>query len=260
MISRVGIVVPTLGRRPEYLLECLHSIRAAGDAHIALVAPIGFDATHLIAKGLIDQQVGDPSVGLPEAINAGIAALPGSINLINWLGDDDLLTPGSIEKCADHLEKQPNLAMVFGSCDYIDPNGYLLWTNKSGPWAVPLLRFGPDLVPQPGALFRRSVFEEVGRLSAKWDWAFDLDLFIRLSKVGNIGFVDDTLASFRWHSESLSVEFRSKSVLEASRVRVSHLPSYMRLICQLWEYPLRQATLLAGARVSATARKIARKK
>lgn len=43
MIQRVGIVVPTLGERPEYLLECLQSIRKAGRAHVLLVAPNGFD-------------------------------------------------------------------------------------------------------------------------------------------------------------------------------------------------------------------------
>lgn len=256
----VGIVVPTLGSRPEYLLACLESIRSAGDAHISLVAPIGFDASSLVSKGLIDQQVNDPGAGLPEAINCGVAALPKSVSLVNWLGDDDLLARGSLEKCANRLEEDPNLVMVFGSCDYIDPSGDLLWTNKSGPWAVPLLRFGPDLIPQPGALFRRTVFEEVGNLSSEWDWAFDFDLFIKLSKAGKIGFIDQTLASFRWHPGSLSVEFRKKSVLEASRVRVSHLPSYLRAVSLLWEYPVRQATLLAGVRVSATANKRARRK
>lgn len=255
MTKRVGIIVPTLGRRPEYLIECLNSIRASGEAHITVVTPIDFDATSLRNEGLIDQQVDDPGIGLSEAINSGVAALPESATIINWLGDDDLLARGSLAKCADHLDKNPDDVMVFGSCDYIDPRGNLLWSNKSGQWAVPLLRYGPDLIPQPGALFRRSAFEAVGGLDSRWDWAFDFDLFIKLSKMGQIRFMKETLASFRWHPESLSVEFRGKSVLEASRVRVSHLPSYLRPISALWEYPVRQATLVAGTRVSAAARK-----
>jgi hypothetical protein len=217
------------------------------------VTPIDFDTASLRNKRLIDQQVDDPGIGLSEAINSGVNALPASVTLINWLGDDDLLARGSLAKCADYLDKKPDAVMVFGSCDYIDPRGNLLWKNKSGPWAVPLLRFGPDLIPQPGALFRRTAFEAVRGLDSRWGWAFDFDLFIKFSKLGQIIFVDETLASFRWHPESLSVEFRSKSVLEASRVRVSHLPPYLRLISPLWEYPVRQATLLAGARLSATA-------
>jgi GT2 family glycosyltransferase len=103
-------------------------------------------------------------------------------------------------------------------------------------------------------LFRRSSFEEVGGLDPKFGWAFDFDLFIKLSKLGKARFINQTLASFRWHPQSLSVEFRKKSVAEASMVRVSHLPKGLRPASFFWEAAVRYATLLAGARVSAKAR------
>ncbi len=251
----VGIVVPTLGRRPEYLEQCLLSIRRAGDAYVTLVAPAGFESRTLIASGLVDEYFEDPGTGLADAINFGFTNMPESIELINWLGDDDLLYPEALAQSAEALDAHPEAVMVFGSCDYIDPSGNIVWTNRSGQWAVPLLRFGPDLIPQPGALFRKNAFKTVGGLSAKYDWAFDFDLFIKLSKVGKILFIGGTLSAFRWHTESLSVEFRSNSVLEASRVRISHLPRLLRPIAQLWEFPLRQATLIAGSRVSARTRR-----
>lgn len=250
MNPQVGIAVPTLGKRPEYLNQCLNSIREAGEAYVVLVAPKSFDSSQQKLAGLIDEHIIDPEKGLPEAINSGIASMPKEVTFMNWLGDDDLLNPGAIKTASKVLEQNTDLSMVFGSCDYIDPNGSRLWTNKSGQWAVPLLRFGPDLVPQPGALFRRDAFETVGGLDPRWDWAFDFDLFLKLSKRGKLKFIDETLASFRWHPESLSVEFRAKSVLEASKVRVSHLPSILRWASGLWEFPVRRATLLAGQRVS----------
>jgi GT2 family glycosyltransferase len=252
---KVGIVVPTLGMRPEYLRQCLASIREAGEAHVVLVAPRDFESNSLKAASLIDDHIPDPGKGLAEAINAGFRSLPSGIQLINWLGDDDLLARGSISKASKLFSQFPNLVMVFGSCNYIDPKDSVLWTNKSGQWAVPLLRFGPDLIPQPGALFFRPAFESLGGLDPNLQWAFDFDLFIRLSKIGKIRFVDETLSSFRWHPESLSVEFRAQAVLEASQVRVSHLPNLLKSIAQLWEYPVRQATLLAGARMNSRARR-----
>jgi GT2 family glycosyltransferase len=252
---QVGIVVPTLGKRPEYLNQCLTSIREAGEAYVVLVAPRTFDSSAQKLAGLIDEHIIDPEGDLPEAINLGFASIPKGVIYVNWLGDDDLLTPGAIRKAIEALEQDADLNMVFGSCDYIDPEGSRLWTNKSGQWAVSLLRFGPDLIPQPGALFRRDAFESVGGLDPKWHWAFDFDLFIKLSKRGKIKFIDETLASFRWHPESLSVEFRRESVDEASAVRISHLPSLLRLVSALWEFPVKQATLLAGRRVSALARR-----
>jgi hypothetical protein len=223
-----------------------------------LVAPDSFDPKKQLPSDLFDQLVIDPGAGLSEAINLGVANLPDSVELINWLGDDDVLTEGSLVISANTLESSKDLVMVFGSCDYIDAAGRVVWSNRSGQWAAPLLRIGPDLIPQPGALFRRTAFNKVGALKSKYDWAFDFDLFIEFSKLGKLKFVNETLAQFRWHPESLSVEFRKKSVREASQVRVSHLPTLLRPISFLWEYPIRQATLVAGKRVTARANSKAR--
>ena len=260
MNQRVGIVVPTLGERPDYLEQCLKSIRAAGQAHILLVAPGTFNSDALSSAGLVDSVLIDAGGGLATAINQGIRALPSTVEFVNWLGDDDLLNDSSIVASSKALAENDQNVMAFGSCDYIDGEGQTVWANSSGQWAVPLLRFGPDLIPQPGALFRRSAFEKVGGLRTDLGWAFDFDLFIRLSKVGKLRFLNQTLAKFRWHPESLSVEHRKKSVAEASQVRVSHLPVFVRPISFLWEYPVQQATLIAGKRVTAKAKSKAKSK
>jgi hypothetical protein len=204
--------------------------------------------------------VTDTGSGLPAAINLGIESLPDSIEYVNWLGDDDLLLPGSLTPSINVLDHKQGVVMTFGACDYIDGEGNIVWENRSGGWAVPLLRFGPDLIPQPGALFRRSAFYAVDELNINLGWAFDFDLFIRLSKVGKIQYINKTLAQFRWHPESLSVEHRRRSVSEASQVRVSHLPAFLRAVSIIWEYPVRQATLLAGKRITKKAQSKARSK
>jgi GT2 family glycosyltransferase len=251
--ARVGIVVPTLGKRPDYLEKCLRSIRSAGDAHILLVGPSTLDTVRLQTDSLIDSFVLDAGGGLASAINQGINALPSSVKYVNWLGDDDILKPESLAISSEVLDSKSNAVVTYGSCEYIDDQGSVVWINRSGQWAVPLLRFGPDLIPQPGALFRRSGFEAVGGLNSEFGWAFDFDLFIRLSKLGKLQFLNQTMAQFRWHPESLSVEHRKHSVAEASKVRISHLPSWLRPVSFIWEYPVRQATLIAGKRVSAKA-------
>jgi hypothetical protein len=216
-----------------------------------------FQFRSLIADGLIDQFVIDPGRGLPNAINAGFSELPPEIEYINWLGDDDLLTKGSLGKATTGLDSDPKAVLVFGSCNYVDSSGRTIWINKSGQWASTLLRVGPNLIPQPGALFRRSAFDKVGGLKQNLNWAFDFDLLLNLKSIGRLKFLNETLSSFRWHPESLTVEFRNKSVEEASRVRILHLPPALRPISWLWEYPVKKATFLAGLRVSRNAKKLA---
>ncbi len=248
--ERVGIVVPTIGGRPEYLPLALQSIRDAGNAYVILVGNKGFDASGFLASGLIDEYLDEPEPGLAAKINFGFRTLPKDVRFINWLGDDDLLTPGSLTAAADRLSQPDDPVLVFGGCEYIDPNGKPIFTNKSGQWAVPLLRVGPQLIPQPGALYRRDAFERVGGLSNQFGWAFDFELFYSLSEIGKAVYLPKVLANFRWHPGSLSVSRRHESVNEASAVRKAHLPKAVRVVSEIWEWPVRQATYIAGLRVS----------
>jgi GT2 family glycosyltransferase len=245
-VPATGVVVPTLGQRDDYLGLSLRSIRDAGESYILLVAPSSFDTASLLAAGLIDEAVAETGKSLPAAINQGFAALPADIRYVAWLGDDDLLRPQSLEITRGYLDTHPKSSMVYGRCDYIDETGAVVWTNRSGPWAAPLLRVGPDLIPQPGSLFRRSAFEATGGLRTDLGWAFDLDIFLRLARLGRLSYVRRTLAAFRWHAGSLSVGQRVNSVREASQVRREFLPAWIRPISGIWERPVRWATHRAG--------------
>jgi hypothetical protein len=244
-LQEIGIVVPTLGERDVYLFECLKSIREAGNAYICVVAPSSVNITRCLDEGLIDQVVTDPRRGLPAAIDLAFSELPKEIKYINWLGDDDRLVPGSLEMALGALDKN-KCDFVFGSCDYIDSKGELIGTNRSGSWAMKLLRYGPDLVPQPGSLFRRDSFNAVGGLDSSLGWAFDLDLFLRFGKSIRWKYVSTTLAQYRWHEETLSTGRRREMIGEARRVRRRYLNKVQVLFSPLWEWPLSIAVNFAG--------------
>ena len=246
----VGVVVPTIGERPQYLETTLKSIREAGDSYIVLVGRKGFDASSYQKSGLVDLYVDELETSVPNKINQGFRALPQNIEYITWIGDDDLLAEGSLDVATRALDGSEKPVLVFGHCQYIDSDGKDVLVKRSGSWAVPLLRFGPQLIPQPSAFFRRDTFEKVGGLSDKFQFAFDFDLFLKLSKTGKSVFIDQILSSHRWHKTSLTYSRRWESVKEASRVRVSNMPAVFRVISLLWEYPVMAITYLAGSALS----------
>jgi GT2 family glycosyltransferase len=246
----VGVVVPTIGERPQYLDDTLKSIREAGDSYIVLVGRKGFDATSYQNAGLVDLYVDEIETSVPNKINQGFRALPEGIEYITWIGDDDLLAPGSIAVATSALDKPEKPVLVFGHCQYIDSEGNDVLVKRSGSWAVPLLGFGPQLIPQPSAVFRRDAFEKIGGLSDKFEFAFDFDLFLKLTKLGRVVFLDQILSSHRWHATSLTFSRRWDSVKEASAVRVSNLSLAIRTISPLWELPVILITYLIGSFLS----------
>jgi hypothetical protein len=246
----VGVVVPTIGERPQYLESTLKSIRDAGESYIVLVGRKGFEGSSFQKTGLVDLYVDEDDTSVPNKINQGFRALPDGIEYITWIGDDDLLAPGALETAVKALNKPEKPVLVFGHCQYIDSDGNDVLVKRSGSWAVPLLRFGPQLIPQPSAFFRRDAFEKVGRLSDEFQFAFDFDLFLKLTKSGKAIFVDQILSSHRWHSTSLTYSRRWESVREASKVRVSNLAPIAILFSFLWEVPIQLITYTAGQLLS----------
>jgi GT2 family glycosyltransferase len=101
----------------------------------------------------------------------------------------------------------------------VDADGHVLFLQGVGRLASMILPLGPDLVPQPGSVIRKSSFEKIGYLDEKFGLAFDYDMFLKLRKVGRLSFVNATLANFTWHSDSLSVRQRQQSVDEARLAR-----------------------------------------
>ena len=248
----VGVVVPTIGERPQYLDMTLKSIREAGESYIVLVGRKGFDATSYQKAGLVDLYIEELEASVPNKINQGFRALPENIEYITWVGDDDLLAPGSLGVALGVLGQPEKPVLVFGHCQYIDSEGNDVLVKRSGSWAVPLLRFGPQLIPQPGAVFRRDAFEKIGGLSDKFEFAFDFDLFLNLTKLGKAVFIDQILSSHRWHATSLTYSRRWDSVKEASAVRTSNLSPLLRAISLAWELPIIFTTYVAGSFLSSS--------
>jgi hypothetical protein len=256
-MSQVGIVIPTIFSRPALLPAAAGSLRTAGDCYVLVSSPEPSEQSQVeLIKSLQDELLIDATLietsglSLGEKITEALESLPDSCEYIGWLGDDDILLPGALKTAADYLDQNPDCVMVYGGVDYINPDGQVLFTNPSSQFHSTLLSFGPQLIPQPGALWRRSAFEGAGGLSGEFNLAFDFDLFLKLKKVGKLHHLPVTLAQFRWHPDSLSVKKRWVSVSEASKVRRKHYGFPMSVIWPLWEPIVMSATWLAGKLVS----------
>ncbi len=242
-LSEVGVVVPTLGTRINYLVECLKSIRAAGCTNIYIVGPIKILENKQELGGLYDCLIDDPKSGLTEAINIGVKSFPSFIRYITWLGDDDLLTKDSLMESVHAFDAELSVVATYGMCEYISLNGSRIFQNKSGAWASIFMNFLPNLIPQPGSLLRRSAFEKIGGVKPNYPLSFDFEMFFELKKIGKLQYIPKVQGAFRWHPDSMTVDQRKEAVKQSSQIRKTYLPKHLKVIARIWEPILILSTL-----------------
>ena len=246
----VAIVVPTLGIRTDYLRLCLDSLRKSGAGLLCVIAPKELNLDDFVGENLFDLRFDDDGDGLANAINKAFSLLPHDVKFMSWLGDDDLIEVNALNIAREKMISDSEVVAVVGICEYIGPYGEKILTNKAGSLGIKILSWGPDLIPQPGSLLRRSAFDQMGGLDTRFRMAFDLDMFLRLQKLGRIEFLNQKVASFRWHPTSLSVDQRRYAVLEASAIRRHNHSKFVSYISLIWEPLIIAFTLGLGTVVN----------
>ena len=253
----VLVVVATLGQRPATLPQALASIRQQEGVRtrIVVVAPEGHADVERAAAEAGAELVVDPRRGLSAAVNAGIAARTDE-EFFAWVGDDDLLIAGGLATLADLLNRNRDAVVAYGACGYIDDDSRLIGMSRAGRWATSILAWGPDLVPQAASLYRLEAIERAGVFDEELKYAMDLDMFLRLRRLGRFVCTAQETARFRWHADSLTVANRNDSLDESERVKRRYLSSRVKPFAPAWELPVRYATHVAAATVNRRARKI----
>ena len=255
---KILLVLPTLGKRPEYFEKALHSCVELNNlipTRIVVVAPVGDAWTREICESRGAIVLDDPGAGMADAINLALSSAT-SEEFYLWLGDDDELVVEGVARLVEALTQAPGTVVAYGHCDYIDGDGRKIVRSRAGRLARWVLEFGPNLIPHPGTVIRLSALRAIGGFESRLSYALDLDVFLRLRAYGRFISLPVVSSRFRWHDDSLTVADRAASTREAIEVKNKHLPSLLRPFAWMWNYPVAGLSHLAARRVSALARKL----
>jgi len=254
----VMVVLPTLGKRLLHLGLALESCSTLGKSislTLCVVAPTAAIDARKLAADHGAQLVDDPGTGMADAINAALSTRSSEKYYV-WLGDDDVLVAPGIERLIAALDADETAVVAHGHCEYIDTEGTTIALNRAGKFAQFLIAWGPNLIPHPGTVVSMDALEKVGGFSPGFSYALDLDVFLKLRKVGGFVAVPAVASRFRWHPESLTVADRKASSLEAMSVKARHLPSWLRWMSPLWHWPIAWASALAAKSMNHQARNV----
>jgi GT2 family glycosyltransferase len=187
---------------------------------------------------------------ISAAVNRGWAAGGDRYRYVAWLGDDDILRPGALARSVRALDAEPRAVVAFGTCDYIDESGHLLFTRRPPAGAAALLQFVPGLIKQETCLFRLDAVRRVGWLDESSRYAMDLDLLLRLRRQGAFARVDEPQAGFCWHPNSLTIANRKASLDEAQRIQTRASRGLSRWLFAAARPLLRAMILIVASRIN----------
>ncbi len=161
-----------------------------------------------------------PDGGQAAAIAAGFARLP--TDLVGWLNSDDELCAGALERIARAADACPDVVLFHGDVDRIDEQGNVIGRTTSRDLTWEEMRRGRCRTVQPGSFYRRWAVEAAGSVDPSYHLLMDVDLWIRLTRLGPSTRIPATLARFRVHEAAKSSQAPWKYYRETLRLAFAH--------------------------------------
>lgn len=223
----VDVVVPcyNYGR---YLRRCLDSVltQEGVSPRVLVIDDASSDGSADVAARLADA---DPRVHLRvHAENAGHIATYNE-GLLGWveadycvlLSADDLLPPGALGRAVDLLASRPGAGLVYGWSAYFSDEsrlprvprtqrGTTVWAGWD--WVEQRCRTATNVISSPEVVMRTEVQHRVGGYRPELPHAGDLEMWLRVAAVSDIGYVRGAPQAFyRVHPGSMQ-----RTVFDAS--------------------------------------------
>ncbi|MFN2468602.1 MAG: glycosyltransferase family 2 protein [Gaiellaceae bacterium] len=182
--------MPTHGPAP-YLADAITSVTGASEIVVVEDGTAEVSAGEVAPARLIRL----PKVGRSRARNAGVEAV--SASLVAFLDADDLSRVGRLERQRASLESAPGAALCFGPVEVVDgglrpiPEWNRLLARRlerlvAGGATYEAILASRCPIYTSATMVRRAAFLEAGGYDARFDAYEDLDLYLRLSRLGGL--------------------------------------------------------------------------
>lgn len=162
------------------------------------------------------------NVGIARSLNAGIEAARAPFVAIQ--DADDYSDPVRLERQLAALQADPGVAVVGVRMHEVDTAGAPLAPRTSfavGDVGPVLLRFNP--IPNTAAMFRRDAVLAVGGYDARYRYAMEYDLWLRLAERWRVVTLDEALATRVMSETNVAARAERAQTLEAIEMRLRAL-------------------------------------
>lgn len=237
IMPKISVVIPVYGHA-EYVLDSLDSVLAQSydDFEVIVINDGSPDASESVLEPYIRsgkiRYVCQVNKGVAAARNHGLALVSGEF--VAFLDDDDLWPVDKLEVQVDQMENC-DAVMVGGSSHIFSDDDHADEFSLAGG-EFKLLNtidfFLGNPFASPGqVMIRKSALDTVGGFNEAIWGVDDLDLWIRLSRIGEIRKYEHLALYYRVHDSnaSLNLEKMAKNTEFVIRQNLSLLPEEEKL-------------------------------
>jgi GT2 family glycosyltransferase len=222
----ISIVTPSLNQA-AYIEENIKSVlnqNYPNCEHIIIDGGSTDGSVDIIRKyeDQLTYWVSEKDRGAAHAINKGFARAHGEI--FGWLNSDDFLLPGAISHVVEMCRKYPTAVAWVGGCYRIDPQGIILTrVVPEGLTRDSLADWGHrGFFYQPSCFFAAQAWYKIGPLDETLHFAFDLDLWLRLSNIGVLASTGQMISAAIIHKDAKTQAQRVAMQAETIAVQLRH--------------------------------------
>ncbi len=243
-MPKISVIIPAYNGK-RYLAQAIESVLAQTmvDWELVLVDDGSKDGTASLATGFTDRDarirlVRQDNSGVAAARNRGFTEADPAAEYVIFLDQDDVWEPDALETLHSALESDRRAIAAHGLLRFTDEQGrpfddfsrkfvyrrpaiegerLVLAQPAHTPTTFATLVFD-NVIFTPGVvLIRRHALEAVGPFDATMVPSDDWDMWLRLSLIGYLAFVDRLVLSWRRHAD---VGSRDITVMQRARRRV----------------------------------------
>jgi alpha-1,3-rhamnosyltransferase len=215
LLVTVGIA---LYNHENYIVKCLESVikQSFNNIELIVVDDGSSDNSFEIAKKYLDNQDFNKNYKIYTRPNKGMCNTLNEIaqqakgKYISFIGSDDYWMLNKIEQQVLFLENNPDIVLVHSNSIKVDEKdkeiGFLDYSSKKNSGKLfEAIIFGKGGINTPSHLYRTEIYKEIGYYDSTLKFE-DTDFWLRLAKIYNVGFINESHTYYRWHGENLSDE------------------------------------------------------
>lgn len=141
--------------------------------------------------------------GLAKTLNRAFEQASGEV--ICWIDCDNLILPGILKRAAEEFKKKPDLSIVYGDRFNIDEEDNIIAIRESIHFIYNISLYGYLTISNCPVFLNVQYLQKIGFSDESLGVSSDMDIYLSISKLGPVKYIDDFVGAYRIRNSSLHI-------------------------------------------------------